>query len=274
LLSDLFIIRRQVQTGHHSDRPDLIAVDKEGSLVIIELKNGTVNEDVITQVLRYATWAETNPDSIKNMWLEHEDRPADIKIRWDHLSIKVLIIAPSVSSRVLRLANKIKYPMSFLEIKRFCIDKDEFILIEQLEPEPEVKVVVAGGQDTYDKKYYLEEYNEKSVPKFFEMIKSIDRLVEEKGWELEKKMNKGYVSYKYGFPIVFAATWIGSKSFGIFFKLPKKKAQAMAIHGLSLHRYDDQWKQALYKVEKPEDDVRRLLPVFEAAVKHITGIEQ
>ena len=274
LLSDLFIIKRQVRTAHRQDVPDLIAFDKEGSIVIIELKNGPVVEDVIAQVLRYAIWAETNPDSIRAMWLELEDKPEDIDINWDNLSVKVLIIAPSVSSRVLRLANKINYPVSFLEIKKFSIDKDEFILTSQLEPEPEAKIGVTKGQEVYDKDFYLENYNKASVPKFFEMINTVDKVIEEKRWQLEKKMNKGYVSYKYGFPIVFGATWIGSKSFGMFFKLPREKAESLKIPGIDPHRYEDEWKQVLYKVEKPEDDVKRMMPLFEAAVKHITGIEQ
>jgi hypothetical protein len=273
LLSDLFIIKRQVRTARHSDIPDLIAFDKEGSVVIIELKNGPVAEDVISQVLRYAIWAETNPDSIRAMWLELEEKPEDINIPWENLNVKVLIIAPAVSSRVLRLANKINYPVQFLEIKKFSVDKDEFILTDQLEPEPEAKVGITRGQEVYEKDFYLENYNKASVPKFFEMISIIDQMVEEKGWKLEKKMNKGYVSYKYGFPIVFGATWIGSKSFGMFFKLPKKEAESIVIPGVAPHRYEDEWKQVLYKVEKPENDVRKLLPVFEASVRHITGIE-
>ena len=274
LLSDLFIIKRQVRTARRLDIPDLIAFDKEGSVVIIELKNGPVAEDVISQVLRYAIWAETNPDSIRAMWLELEEKPEDISIPWENLNVKVLIIAPAVSSRVLRLANKVNYPVQFLEVKRFSVDKDEFILTDQLEPEPEViKVGITRGQGVYEKDFYLKNYNKASVPKFFEMISIIDQIVEEKGWKLEKKMNKGYVSYRYGYPIVFGATWIGSKSFGMFFKLPKKGAESIVISGVAPHRYEEEWKQVLYRVEKPDNDVRKLLPLFEAAFRHITGIE-
>jgi hypothetical protein len=273
LLSDLFIIKRQVRTAHREDIPDMIAFDKEGSVVIIELKNQPVAEDVISQVLRYAIWAETNPDSIRAMWLELEEKPEDINIPWDNLNVRVLIIAPSVSSRVLRLANKINYPVQFLEIKKFSAEKDEFILTSQLEPEPEAKVAVTRGQEVYDKDFYLANCNKASVPKFFETIDIVDEIVREKKWELEKKMNKYYVSYKYGFPIVFGVIWIGSKSFGLFFKLPKEKAEAMVIPGIAPHRYEDEWKQVLYKVEKPDSDVRKLIPLFDAAFKHITGIE-
>ena len=273
LLSDLFILKRQVRTSHRSDIPDLIALDKEGSVVIIELKNGPVSEDVIPQVLRYAIWAETNPDSIRALWLELENKPDDINITWDNLSVKVLIIAPSVSPRVLRLANKINYPVSFLEIKKFSMEKDEFILTSQLEPEPETKVGATRGQEVYDKDFYLANCNKASVPKFFETVDIVDQIVREKKWELEKKMNKYYVSYKYGFPIVFGINWIGNKSFSLFFKLPKEKAESIVIPDISPHRYEDEWKQVLYKVEKPVDDVRKLMPLFDAAFKHITGVE-
>lgn len=272
LLSDLFILKRQVRTSHHTDIPDLIALDKEGSVVIIEVKNVQVAENIIPQVLRYAIWAETNPDSIRALWLELPDRPENINISWDSLTVKILIVAPSVSSRVLRLANRIEYPVSFLEIKRFSVDKDEFILTNQLEPEPEAKGGVTRGQETYDKDFYLTNYNKTSVLNFFKTINIIDQVVQEKNWKLDKKMNKSYVSYKYGFPIVFSINWIGSKSFGLAFKLPREKAESIAIPGWAPYRYEEQWKQVLYKVEKPQDDVRSLMPLFEAAFTQITGI--
>jgi hypothetical protein len=273
LLSDIKIIKRQVRAANRTDIPDLIAVDKEGSVVIIELKNESVSEDIISQVLRYAIWVETNPDSIKAMWLELDDKPDDINISWDDLSVKILVIAPEISSKVLRLATKINYPVEFLEIKRFILDKDEFVLTVPHEPETQAKVGITKGQGIYEKEFYMENRNKSSVPKFFEMIGVVDQIVQEKGWKLDKKMNKGYISYKYGFPIVFGAQWIGSKSFGIFFKLPKKDAELIKIDGVTSYRYEDEWKQVMYKIEKPENEVRKLLPVFEASVNYIMGIK-
>lgn len=274
LLSELFILKRQVRTGHRSDIPDLIALDKEGSVVIIELKNSVVTEDIIPQVLRYAIWAETNPDSIRALWIELPEKPEDIQIDWDNLTVKIVIMAPSISPRVVRLANKINYPVELLEIKRFSIGEDEFILTNEVEPEPEARIGITRGQEVYDKDFYLKNCNKDSVPKFFETIDQVDQLVHEKKWPLAKKMNKYYVSYKYGFPIVFGVTWIGSKSFGLFFKLPKEKALSIVIPNIAPHRYEEEWKQVLYKVESPDRDVRKLLPLFEAAFKHITGVEE
>lgn len=271
LLSDLFILKSQVRTSRREDIPDLVALDKEGSVVIVELKNVPITEDVIPQVLRYAIWAETNPDSIRAMWLELESKPEDINVSWDNLSVKVLVVGPSVSPRALRLANKITYPISFITVNRFSTGQEEFILTEEVEPELPPKVGLTRGQGVYDQDFYLKEYNKASVPKFFQAIDVVDQIIAEKKWDLQKKMNKGYVSYKYGFPIVFGVSWIGSKSFGLFFKLPKDKAEAITIPGVSPHRYEEQWDQVLYKVESPEPEVRKLLTVFEAAFQYITG---
>lgn len=65
IFSDIFILKRQVNTG--KDIPDIIGIDRDNNIVIIENKNVAVTEDILPQILRYAIWAETNPDSIKAM---------------------------------------------------------------------------------------------------------------------------------------------------------------------------------------------------------------
>ena len=201
-------------------------------------------------------------------------RPEDIDIAWGNLTVRIVIIAPNLPPRVLRLANKINYPVDLLEIKRFSIEGDEFILINQLEPEPGPKIGITRGQEVYDRDFYLKNCNKASVPKFFETIEHVDKVVRDKNWKLEKKMNKYYVTYKYGFPQVFGVSWMGSRSFGLFFKLPKEKARSIVIPGITFHRYEEEWKQAFYKVENPDRDVDQLLPLFEAAFKYVTGIEE
>ncbi|MEK6953087.1 MAG: hypothetical protein AABX29_08810 [Nanoarchaeota archaeon] len=65
IFSDIFILKRQVNVG--KDIPDIIGVDRDNNIVIIENKNVVVTEDILPQILRYAIWAETNPDSIRAM---------------------------------------------------------------------------------------------------------------------------------------------------------------------------------------------------------------
>ena len=84
---DISIIYRQIQTGSKQGRPDMLGFDQDGRVCIIELKNVEATEDILPQALGYAIWAETNPDSIKAIWLESKERPEEIEIDWDNLDL-------------------------------------------------------------------------------------------------------------------------------------------------------------------------------------------
>lgn len=57
LEKDMFIIGRQVITPQNT-RIDLLGLDKEGNLIIIELKKDQTPRDVVSQILEYGAWAE------------------------------------------------------------------------------------------------------------------------------------------------------------------------------------------------------------------------
>jgi hypothetical protein len=56
----LLIIGRQTSAHAESDLrfPDLLALDKDGDLIIIELKKGRTPREVVAQLLEYAAWAK------------------------------------------------------------------------------------------------------------------------------------------------------------------------------------------------------------------------
>ncbi|MCP4651318.1 MAG: hypothetical protein GY853_14715 [PVC group bacterium] len=274
VLGDIFILKRQVRVSGGRDIPDMIGIDKDNNIVIIEMKNCEVDENIIPQVLRYALWAEANPDSIRALWLECKDKPDDININWDGIiNIKIMVIAPAIKVTVLKTVNKINYEVDLLEINKFAVGKDEFILVDKLEAESTGMRKITRGLEIYDKDFYLQNYNNKSVEIFFHTISKIEKLVSEKGWKVTKKFNKGYAGFKYGFPLVFGITWVGSKSFCIFFKLPKNIAEKIKIQGIEPYRYEAQWKQLLFKVEGKDYAIKKLMPAFEASYKYITGFK-
>ena len=67
----LLIIGRQTPALQEESKtifPDLIGIDKNGNLVIIELKKGKTPRDVVAQLLEYAAWAnELSEESIRDI---------------------------------------------------------------------------------------------------------------------------------------------------------------------------------------------------------------
>lgn len=247
LFSDIFILKRQVNVGR--DIPDMIGIDRDNNIVIIENKNVSVNEDILPQVLRYAIWAETNPDSIRAMWLEAKNRPDDIKPDWDNADIRVIVLAPSIKSTVPKLLKRIDYNIELIEVKKFSVGNEECVLLNKLEEEIEIRVKSAKGMANYDREFYKENYNNNSVDKFFKLADEIDNLNKRKGWNLERKFNKNYVGFKSGFPNVFGINWLGSKSLGFFFKMPITKFVKFQKLSPYETEYDERWRQATIRHE-------------------------
>jgi len=272
VLGELFIIARQTLSSSRRDVPDLIAVDADGQVVIIEVKKDTATEDVIPQVLRYAIWAETNPDSIKAIWLEAEDRPEDLEINFDALSIKIMIIAPSISPNVLRLVNRITYDVELVEIARFAVEENEFVLITQRQPAAIDTTGLTVTRQKWDEAFYRAEHHPKSVDGFMRAVRESEKLVKAKGWTLETKFNKYYVGFKHGFPNVFGVQWLGTRSYAIWFKVPQEVAEPTPIEGHPMLRYEAEWKQAVYNIDSTTD-IAKFLPLMERAYENITGLK-
>ena len=57
LEKDIFIIGRQVPTETKT-RIDLMGLDRDGNVVIIEVKKGVSAREVVSQILEYGVWAE------------------------------------------------------------------------------------------------------------------------------------------------------------------------------------------------------------------------
>jgi hypothetical protein len=86
----------------------MIGIDNDGKVCIIEMKNVEVDSAIIPQVLKYAFWAETNPDSIKSLWHECDNKPDNLPIRWDSIEVRIIVIAPKILLSTLDIVDKIK----------------------------------------------------------------------------------------------------------------------------------------------------------------------
>ena len=267
LLKDIFLLKRQVRGGNKRGIPDILGVDQDGNVCIIELKNVKVDADIIPQVLSYAFWAETNPDSVKSLWLESIDKPDDITINWDDLGVRILIIAPSILRSTLDLVERIDYPVDLIEVKRWVDGENAFLLVNKLEPEAtKVRIRPVSGSHTYDAAFYKTERNSSSVDQFLNYSSELNRLVEQQGWNLEQKFNRGYCGFKAGFFNAFGVGWWGTKSFGFFAKISQADAQRLRPKPV---RYAERWKEAYYEIIPGKTHAKDYLKIFAHAYKQI-----
>lgn len=275
ILPDIHLLSRQVSSYGGTNRIDLLGLDNDNNVVIIEIKDEEVNHEVIPQVMRYAFWVEENPDSIKTLWYEKKDKGDKFDFNWNEkLSIRIIVVGPSFSPDVRKLKKKVEYPIELIEIKKFNDGKADFILVNQIkdEQQPNSKPSALRYTGEYDEEFYKTQRNPTSVPHFMETAHKIEEYIKNKGWNLTRSNNKNYISFKYGFPIVCGTSWVGSKSFDIFFKINKKDYDNFTPpKGFEEHGYEEDWTQAYYIIRQPDFDIKQFDKLFEAAYKKITG---
>lgn len=218
-------------------------------------------------MLHYAFWAESNPDSVKSLWLECEDKPEDIEINWENLVVRILVIAPSIRRSTLNLVNRITYPVELIEVKRWVEGENAFLSVNKLEPEETTnrRRPVSGARN-YDAAFYKSERNSKSVDEFLAYAHELNELVQKQGWNLEMKFNRGYCGFKAGSFNAFGISWWGTKSFGFFAKMPKVDADKIRPKAVN---YSDRWKEAYYPIESGKTKAKDFLKAFAHAYERL-----
>lgn len=269
ILEDIFLIKRQIMGGNKTGIPDIVGVDYDGNICIVEMKNVDVDSSIIPQVLEYAIWAETNPDSIKNLWLESKDKPDDLSISWDDFQIRIIVIAPKILTSTMDYADKINYPIDLIEVKRWVDEDNQLFLVNKLEKDIQSKIKPVKGLETYDANFYKKEYNENSAREFMNYVKEVEVIIQENNWPLETKYNKHYVGFKAGFFNVFGVKWVGTKTIAFFFKLQESEINDEYKHFIT--KYEPRWKECYINIKFGETKAKDLLPLFKLAAKKQIG---
>jgi len=266
LLEDIFLLKRQVRGGAKSGVPDIIGIDVDGKVCIIEMKNVPIDAAVIPQILEYAIWAESNPDSIKSLWLEASNRPSDRAVDWDNLEVRVLVVAPSIDRATLEHVNKINYQVELVEIARWSSGKDTWLLVNRLEPLPPRKRRPVSGLTTYDRAAYEQSHTPEAVRAFLQICDDLQVLASRYGWPIERKFNKYYCGFKVGNYIVFGVKWVSRKNFGVFLKIPEAVMRRSKFPGFE-SKYEHQWNQAVYRPTGPSPSVARMRALLQRALE-------
>ena len=271
LLGDIFILGRQIRTGSHQGVLDMIGVDQDSRVCLIELKNQMVTEDVLPQVLGYAIWAESNPDSIKAVWLQTDNKPEGLEIDWTNLDPRIIIVGPSYGSNIRKMAGKIGFDVELLQIQRFTHDQEEFLLVERLEQPQGPPSSVTAAMAKYDAAFYESSHGRETVRQFMAAVMAVEALAKEAGWNLETKYNKGYVSFKYGTRICFGVEFDSTYQWSVFAKVPEAVATT-ALPGWTYWGYEPRWKQSYHRAQDPAHaNVQPLKDLLQVAYEDKAG---
>lgn len=272
LLGDVSIIYRQVRTGNKQGIPDMLGVDQDANIVMVELKNQEVDESVLPQALGYAIWAETSPDSIKAIWLESKRKPEDIDMNWDDLNIRLMLVAPSFRPTVMRMAGKLGYQVDLVQVRRYAFEeKEEFVLVEVLEPEVRPKATTTKPKGEWDWEYYESEHGPEATAQLRKAVEGIAKVVERHEWDLPHNLNKYYVGFKLGNRVVFSVNWSGTYAWNVRLKLPKDVGQDLQSEHWQYQRYSNSWNLSVFRPLKPEaPHTEELEPLLEQAYRHVS----
>lgn len=270
---DIYIIHRQIRTGSRQGIPDMLGVDQDDRVCIIELKNQEAGEEILPQALGYAIWAETNPDSIKAIWLESKDKPEDIQIDWDKLDIRLLLIAPAFKATVPRMASKIGYPVDLVQVRRYCFEEEEFVLVEVLEDQSPTKVTTTKVKEEWDWAFYESEHGKEATAQFRRVVDAVAELVRQKGWDLPYNLNKYYTGFKLGNKLLFHVAWSGTYAWNVRLKTPEQGVdRSFRGQHWEFQRYDSAFHDMHMRPLQPETaDIAELEPLFVQAHQFVSG---
>jgi len=272
LLGDVSIIYRQIKTGNKQGIPDMLGVDQDNRICIIELKYQIADEDILPQALGYAIWAETNPDSIKAIWLESKNKPEDITIDWDNIDIRVILIAPGFKTTVPRMAGKIGYPIDLVQIKRYSFEQNEFISVEFLENPAPRKITTTKATIDWDWEYYESEHGVEATALFRKVVDEIEDFVKKQKWSAPYNINKYYTGFKIANKVIFSVAWNGTYAWSVRFKVPKEMAVDFKGEDWDFITFSDTFKEAYFRPKDPKNtSIKELESFFLEAYKRVSG---
>lgn len=274
ILGDILILYRQIHTGSKQGIPDMLGVDQDANICIIEMKNAQVSEEILPQVLSYAMWAETNPDSVKAIWLESKNKPDDIHIDWDSIQVRVIVIAPSFRPNVLKMTSKIGYPVDLVQIERFSFENEEFVLVETIEDSVTRKPSVTTTMQDWSWEYYEENHSKETTREFKKTVEALDSFAKEKGWNLPYNLNKYYTGFKFANKVVFDVGWSGISTWYLRIKIPEDIAENFEGEKWEYQRYDSPFKHALFRSKSGKfENIKELEDLLVVAYKRISGLD-
>jgi len=251
---ELLIIQKEYQGFNDTkERLDLLALDKEGNLVIIENKLDDSGKDVVWQALKYTAYSSTltteqiiriyqeyldsysNGDDSMELLLDFLEREDNDDLLLNSNDQRIIFIAndfrKEVTSTVLWLLNH-DIQVQCFRATPFSLEEETFLQIEQIIPLPETtEYMIDAKEKEKEKKGKSKKVKETNAQliQFWSTLK--ERLAEKNINYLDKVSPKSKFNIGFWNGSGFFAFCIGRKAFRVelYFNsdLDKRKIDAM-----------------------------------------------
>ncbi len=268
LLGEIKIFADEATPPSKSKRSDLLAVDKDGNIVILELKNSKVTSDVLSQVLQYRTYWMKSVDTVKNFWNDYaakhqsEIQPGP---EWDSYDPKVIIVASSFDEDLLEVAKSNKLEIDFVEMRRYKRADSVFVTVDVKEIEEFATTPTPGRKsEEYDWDHYQKMFGTKWVDLAKYYVEKIEQISQEKGWKLETHHKKLYVPFKYESrnPFYLEQYHVGKIVIGVNLKDPMEDPSSET--GLKWG-WNKNWGHWYIETDSKDLDINRISGILQKA---------
>ena len=159
-------IGNQVQTG--TGRIDILAVARDGTLVVVELKRHETSRDVVAQTLDYLSWAaEQTPESIEALYSDRHKKSlaAGLEARFgstnegevlngQHLAVIVASEPNSATERMVKYLSKMGVPINLNTFEVFRDDTGLLLRPNWLIDLAETELDSGGGKKPWNLQHY------------------------------------------------------------------------------------------------------------------------
>lgn len=113
-------------------------------------------------------------------------------------------------------------------------------------------------------------HKERYVQTMVAAVQAFEGAVRNWGWEFDMVFRNNYVAFRVASRTVFSVHWLGSRSFAVVAKVPKALAEVPPEEWPALHgRYQDDFKQARYKIDPQRVDPEQFRAVVEEARRNV-----
>ena len=267
----LEIVDRQVSSS--AGRIDLLAIDKSlehAQIAIVELKNTAADVDVLLQVLRYASWVESNHDSVRLLLSQKNFDLPDVDIH-----PRLVVVAPHIRDSLVELSQYVSsFEFDLIEMGRFESNEEIFVITSRRSPTGFAPAGVSRREEWgWDRYSEALRWTDERIELGKALFSQVDAIIRENGWPLSPRFRKGYIPFQLGGTanvVGLEPRW--ASGFCVWFKLPKSpdELRLNVPEGLQ-HQWAQYYKQLYVNIPSSDFDLKELDRLFQTAYDAAAG---